>query len=473
MKRIALILLAAVLLLPAVQWETEQVTNERWADSYEPVIAVAPDGSVRILFNQWDNNEERLYLKVAYGSAGDWVIKDVAQVSEEASMFYSIDVDAEGNTSLAYSDWTSMENSDIFYATDEGGVFSPTNLTNDVDIQMCPMLRLDTQGTPHLIFIELLEGEGVVQIYYGWISGTSLVDKEPVTDTFSLWDFYGYDLVLSGNEAPFGRHVFYIGEGGYLWHAYTLPISATSPQFWAQEAINDIPSEYPSARIDASGTIHIAYDADETSIHYVTGDIGNWHDEIAVLADTETTWVFAPRIDLDPNGDPHLVWIKSVNDWYDLAYGNKLSGSWMSEDITDTPDEDEYPGYDRYFAIDAAGYGHVVYDFPDTNYMWQIYHAKSTEPLTGSAIAEQPASSNPLNLEIRGSSVHFSLQVTSPLRLDLYDALGRRVTCIASGTYAAGEHSIPINSTDLSAGVYFIRMEAGGYSACAKFVVTH
>ena len=44
----------------------------------------------------------------------------------------------------------------------------------------------------------------------------------------------------------------------------------------------------------------------------------------------------------------------------------------------------------------------------------------------------------------------------------LYDALGRRVTTLARGSYAAGRHTFSVDGAPLSAGLYLIRADLGG-----------
>ncbi len=55
--------------------------------------------------------------------------------------------------------------------------------------------------------------------------------------------------------------------------------------------------------------------------------------------------------------------------------------------------------------------------------------------------------------------------VDSKVRLIVYDLLGREVAVLADGRYLAGRHSFTFDGTGLASGVYFYRLETGGYSA--------
>ncbi len=334
---------------------------------------------------------------------------------------------------------------------------------------MAPVIKLYNEGTPRLLYVQVTVPREEVQLFYGWVDAGGLY-SEQVTENLYQEDYTGLDLVFDPLHIP---HVFYIGDDDHLWH------TTSGEPAWIPEQLNELSSEYPSAVADPLGSFHVAYDVGGSSIHYITNMTGTWQDElVSDLGDPEggnerpslaLEIVYGGYLGI---GNPHVVWMHADAEWsYDLYYAGKTTGPWAEEPITSTPQEDEWPGYGHYFSIDVEGYGHVVYDFPDDNEIWQIYYAKSKEPLI-SGIAERPAEINPFDLEVRGSTIRFSLPNASSIRLDLFDASGRRVTCIASGIYAAGDHAIPINSVGLPAGVYFVQGEIAGRSASAKFVLT-
>jgi hypothetical protein len=55
-------------------------------------------------------------------------------------------------------------------------------------------------------------------------------------------------------------------------------------------------------------------------------------------------------------------------------------------------------------------------------------------------------------------------------KLELYDALGRKVESLFEGQRAAGWHELR-KPLDLPGGVYFVRLEAGKENAVRKVVV--
>jgi len=455
MRRIALMVLAGVLALSAVEWEIEQVTKGTKHYSYQPLLALDDQGYTHVLFTQWNDD---VYLKVASNVIGSWVIKEVAPVTEGPS--YCLDVDSEGNTFVAFSQWLDETNWDLFIAADTNGKFVSVNITKDEIVNVVPIVTLDHEGIPHLLYVERTTPEEVAELFYGYDDAEGF-HSEQVCENLHPDYYIGFDLVFDQLYIP---HAFYIGDDSHLWH------TTSGEPGWIGDQLNELSSEYPSAVADASGAFHVAYDVGSNSIHYITNQSGAWQDELVSAGGGPKGWNEQPSIAIDPNGDPHVVWLRVNADyWHDFYYANKTTGVWVEEPITSTPEEDELPGYGHYFAIDAQGYGHLVYCADDEDGVTQIYYAKSKAPL---AIAESPTQVIPLSLELRGSWVHFSLPEAAPVRLDLYDASGRRVCCIASGIYAAGEHSVPINSDRLPTGVYFVRAESTNLQASAKFVLT-
>jgi hypothetical protein len=74
------------------------------------------------------------------------------------------------------------------------------------------------------------------------------------------------------------------------------------------------------------------------------------------------------------------------------------------------------------------------------------------------------------------STMAFDLPQSSVVRLGVYDAAGRLVRTLADETLSAGKHERAWDRSDLrgrsvSAGVYFVRLEAAGFAATEKIVV--
>lgn len=69
---------------------------------------------------------------------------------------------------------------------------------------------------------------------------------------------------------------------------------------------------------------------------------------------------------------------------------------------------------------------------------------------------------NPFN---PGTVIRFQISgdhMGSPVRLGIYDILGREVAVLVDGILAAGEHQARFDASDLASGVYLVRLESAG-----------
>ncbi|MEM1042705.1 MAG: T9SS type A sorting domain-containing protein [Bacteroidota bacterium] len=73
-------------------------------------------------------------------------------------------------------------------------------------------------------------------------------------------------------------------------------------------------------------------------------------------------------------------------------------------------------------------------------------------------VALAPAYPNPF---ARRATVGFALPEAAAVRLAVYDVLGRTVAVLADSEMEAGRHAASFDATDLAAGVYLVRLEAG------------
>ncbi|MDA1028006.1 MAG: T9SS type A sorting domain-containing protein [Bacteroidetes bacterium] len=68
---------------------------------------------------------------------------------------------------------------------------------------------------------------------------------------------------------------------------------------------------------------------------------------------------------------------------------------------------------------------------------------------------------NPFN---PATSIRFSIPTSSPVRLEIYDTLGRRIKVLINNELSKGWHEVSWNANDLSSGTYFYRLSVGTQS---------
>ena len=73
---------------------------------------------------------------------------------------------------------------------------------------------------------------------------------------------------------------------------------------------------------------------------------------------------------------------------------------------------------------------------------------------------------------VRGHSrLSFTLAKSGHVELELIDLQGRTVRQLASGEYAPGEHSLDVEGDGLAAGIYWLKLRAGGEVRRSRFAV--
>lgn len=76
---------------------------------------------------------------------------------------------------------------------------------------------------------------------------------------------------------------------------------------------------------------------------------------------------------------------------------------------------------------------------------------------------------NPFNSTTK---LKFSLPNAAPVRLRVFDLLGREVLPAMEGErYDAGEHEMEIDASGLASGVYVVSLQAGGLHRTAKLLL--
>jgi hypothetical protein len=77
-------------------------------------------------------------------------------------------------------------------------------------------------------------------------------------------------------------------------------------------------------------------------------------------------------------------------------------------------------------------------------------------------------SPNPFNPR---TTIRFSLSVSGPVKLDLFDLRGRRVAQLLDQEMSAGEHDLVFHPTDLASGVYVYRIQAGAFTQSRRITL--
>ncbi len=76
---------------------------------------------------------------------------------------------------------------------------------------------------------------------------------------------------------------------------------------------------------------------------------------------------------------------------------------------------------------------------------------------------------NPFN---PATAITYELASPGPVRLEVFDAIGRSVAVLADGVQPAGRHSVHFDASGLPSGLYVYRLQAGGAPLTKKMTLT-
>lgn len=75
---------------------------------------------------------------------------------------------------------------------------------------------------------------------------------------------------------------------------------------------------------------------------------------------------------------------------------------------------------------------------------------------------------NPFNAT---TTFKLHLPFNSRVKVEVYDLAGRKVVTLVDGLQTIGDHVYTWNAQPLASGLYFVQMQAGGFSAVRKVVL--
>ncbi|MBN2378619.1 T9SS type A sorting domain-containing protein [candidate division WOR-3 bacterium] len=484
MKSAALIVLAGVTLVPAISWDIEQVTFDQDAYHVAPQVIVNPEGYARIVYGEVNEEQEEAFLTLARQTSDGWDIDTMARLSETFAYDYeefyyypvfSIDLDTADEVYAAYFDFdATVEDwvTDIYLASaDSEGFCDTSRLTDDTLFQVAPVVCVGENGEVSICYPEWEYFDSYEPyIKYGWLEDDSFYSMIVTKMVVQTDEVFPMDAALDADGLA---HVFFTGFDACLWHAEPYKVDTLID--WDLEKLSGTISWCPSVIPEHSGGytfFHLTCNSGEDldSICYYTNKTGEWEAEnIGQSYNMMFYTPFTSPVALNHLGHPATVWLA-----FDEGYmcSERTPTGWRDDPLPLSADEMTLSFQGGFFKISADGHGHLVYSEEDSRGFSQVFHARTAEPLEiGIAEAPFPRHQNPV-LQIRGESVRLSLPEAGLINLEIFDASGRKVERFASGYYSTGEHSIPLNTSELSAGVYFVRAEANSQAASAKFVKT-
>lgn len=156
-------------------------------------------------------------------------------------------------------------------------------------------------------------------------------------------------------------------------------------------------------------------------------------------------------------------WLLKTDAWGELLWSQPYGGG-DSEEFTKII---HYS--DGYMAVGSTqSWGSGGWDF------WMVRltaEGSATDygpPAVAASAVLHPNYPNPFNAR---TCIAFDLPVTSRSRVEVLDVLGRTVAVLADRVFDSGAHSLWLDASHLSSGVYLCRLQAGAFSQTQKMML--
>ncbi|MBD3334987.1 MAG: hypothetical protein GF355_05680, partial [Candidatus Eisenbacteria bacterium] len=332
----------------------------------------------------------------------------------------------------------------------------------------------------------------------GWIGGRNGM-LQKTTDggqswtpqdsgTGSLIKAFEFTGAETGWAVCTGGKIFYTADGGEQWGTQTSGVGATL------DDVDFIDDQHGWIAVDSEGLMletddgganwtarYLPTDERPSGVSFANESTGWVCTSDATVLKTEdggATWM--EQLLEDENPDYNLSDIQFAGTTHGVIVGSKLLEG-RSYGTTD--------GGATWIEIHGARENYLqALHLVDAVHGWAVGHYGTILRLTAEASGVPDADGRGASpqdsalLEIRSNPFHieselcFTLQEAADIKLEVFDAGGRRLAILASGRYTAGEHTVTWEGRDdlgrpLGPGVYFVRLEAKGVASIRKLAV--
>jgi hypothetical protein len=150
-----------------------------------------------------------------------------------------------------------------------------------------------------------------------------------------------------------------------------------------------------------------------------------------------------------------------------ICGGNKPMCDWNVSSIIRNGERNNWSSWKGFFLPSWAF--NIGYGFEHHSIYYKVTTTLSgVNEVSASNIALLSNSPNPFN---GNTTINYKLVNPSDVLLSVFDATGKKVMEFKEGKQNLGSHSIDINASNLSAGVYYYTLKAGDNSLTKKMVI--
>jgi hypothetical protein len=114
--------------------------------------------------------------------------------------------------------------------------------------------------------------------------------------------------------------------------------------------------------------------------------------------------------------------------------------------------------------MNSMGYSHIY----ESGFLFDFGDRVDDPSLVPSAVTLQQNYPNPFNPK---TAIEYSVASTQYVSLKIYDVLGREVASLVDETRQPGVHSVSWDARGFSSGVYFYRLQSGGFTETKRMIL--
>ncbi len=448
-------------------WLTPYRVSSKATDALCPAMTVDGGARLWVTMERWNHLNGDIYCR--YHDGQDWQSMFAVTVDSANDYKPSMATDSTGRAWTAWSSERYQENRNIYvknYNAGSGHWENIRRITSNLSQDQDPKICVDGDGNVWVAWVTWRHGNS--DIYESHYNGSSWSSPRPVT-----------------NDAGSDENcVLAVDQDGFLWCIWQSDRSGDweiLAQYYRDgewQGLSNISNSssrdiLPATTLDDSGNVWVLWQTDRN---------GNWD----IYASNIFSDLILPQITvITPNGGE--VW-----------YWNEIHTiEWSSQDNAGIDSLDIHLSLDG-----GVSYPVLIAHFTgnDSVYDWTIPEIVSYQCLirvtgydvfgnTNSDVSDSLFTIGEVGVEeISGMPNCFALDIQSPnpfigklninlqipnkmpVRISVYDVMGRYIETVADAVLSPGYYTIPWSNTGIASGVYFLRVETDQYKKTKKII---
>jgi hypothetical protein len=306
--------------------KTEVVSSGSPNDSELPSLAVEPDGTVHVIWDEYTNTTNEVYYRMK-PAGGNWTTTECISLDScEYSAIPSICVDLDGNIHVAMNGFNDAGDIYIYYKMKpSGGNWTAEELVtgDSLGFPYLPKIDVDSDGTLHVVWEEIDVSGYFINIFYKMKpSGGDWTNAKQVSNSNIIGVFPSLTIDTEDN-----LHVTWSDLSPYDWMDINYRMKSKNGDWSNIETISPFSfAMISSLSASPEGTVSVAFDDLDFygsmyyDIYYRAKPLGgDWSDPEIVTDDFDPDGMY-PSLAMDTSGCAHVTW--EGYDYSNIYYKN-------------------------------------------------------------------------------------------------------------------------------------------------------